>query len=107
ISCVMLTAILGVHWGSGFFINAGGFEYPMALLGMAGGPLIHGGGTASVGSQLGGGEKRRKGGKGKWRRERESRRGGFSVINIFPSPCLFVSLSPTLLVSYTLPTLFV
>src|SRR5262245_56680541 len=27
IACVMLTAILGVHWRSGFFITAGGFEY--------------------------------------------------------------------------------
>jgi putative oxidoreductase len=57
ISCVMLTAILGVHWKSGFFINAGGFEYPMALLGMAAALLVHGGGSASIDSQMGGGKK--------------------------------------------------
>jgi putative oxidoreductase len=54
---VMITAILGVHWGSGFFINAGGFEYPLALLGMAVALLIHGGGTGSIDSQMGGGKK--------------------------------------------------
>jgi putative oxidoreductase len=57
ISCVMITAILGVHWKSGFFINGGGFEYPMALLGMATALLVHGGGSASVDSQMGGGKK--------------------------------------------------
>jgi putative oxidoreductase len=57
ISCVMLTAIAAVHWKSGFFINAGGFEYPMALLGMAAALLIHGGGSASIDSQMGGGKK--------------------------------------------------
>jgi len=57
IACVMVTAILGVHWGSGFFINAGGFEYPMALLGMAVALLIHGGGTGSIDSQMQGGKK--------------------------------------------------
>jgi len=57
IACVMLTAIRGVHWKSGFFINAGGFEYPLALLGMAGALLVHGGGTASVDSQMHGGKK--------------------------------------------------
>src|SRR5262249_58792111 len=35
IACVMLVAILGVHWRYGFFINAGGFEFPFALLGLA------------------------------------------------------------------------
>jgi putative oxidoreductase len=57
IACVMLTAILGVHWSSGFFINTGGFEYPLALLGMAVALLIHGGGTASIDSQMAGGKK--------------------------------------------------
>jgi putative oxidoreductase len=57
ISCVMLTAILAVHWKSGFFINAGGFEYPLALLGMAAALLVHGGGSASVDSQMAGGKK--------------------------------------------------
>jgi len=53
----MITAILGVHWKSGFFINGGGFEYPMALLGMAAALLVHGGGSASVDSQMAGGKK--------------------------------------------------
>jgi len=57
ISCVMLTAILGVHWRSGFFITAGGFEYPLALFGMAAALLIHGGGSASIDSQMQGGKK--------------------------------------------------
>ena len=57
ICCVMLTAILSVHWKSGFFITAGGFEYPLALLGMAAALLIHGGGSASIDSQMQGGKK--------------------------------------------------
>jgi putative oxidoreductase len=57
ISCVMLTAILGVHWRSGFFITAGGFEYPLALFGMAAALLVHGGGSASIDSQMQGGKK--------------------------------------------------
>jgi len=58
IACVMLTAILGVHWRNGFFSDASGYEFPLALLGMAAALLIHGGGTASVDSQLGGGGKK-------------------------------------------------
>src|SRR5215510_15897819 len=54
IACVMLVAIFGVHWASGFFINSGGFEFPLALLGMAMALLIFGGGTASIDSQLAG-----------------------------------------------------
>jgi len=57
ICCVMLTAILSVHWKSGFFITAGGFEYPLALFGMAAALLIHGGGSASIDSQMQGGKK--------------------------------------------------
>lgn len=52
IACVMLVAIFGVHWRSGFFINNGGFEFPLALLGMALGLLIYGGGTASIDAQM-------------------------------------------------------
>jgi putative oxidoreductase len=52
IACVMLVAISGVHWRSGFFIKDGGFEFPIALLGMAAGLLIHGGGSASIDSQM-------------------------------------------------------
>ena len=57
IASVMLTAILGVHWRSGFFINAGGFEYALALLGMAAALMVHGGGSASIDSQMSGGKK--------------------------------------------------
>jgi len=57
ITCVMLTAILGVHWRSGFFINAGGFEYALALLGMAAALMVHGGGSASIDAQMSGGKK--------------------------------------------------
>jgi putative oxidoreductase len=61
IACVMLTAIFGVHWRNGFFLGdfgeSSGFEYPLALLGMAVALLIHGGGAASIDSQLQGGKK--------------------------------------------------
>jgi len=46
IACVMLTAIVGVHWGS--FFAPKGFEYALSLLGMALALLISGGGMASV-----------------------------------------------------------
>ena len=46
IACTMLTAVVGVHWGS--FFAPKGFEYPMVLLGMALALLISGGGMASV-----------------------------------------------------------
>jgi putative oxidoreductase len=61
IACVMLTAIFGVHWQNGFFLGivpeGRGFEFPFALLGMAVALLIHGGGTASIDSQMAGGKK--------------------------------------------------
>src|SRR5262245_35490886 len=61
ISCVMLTAIFSVHWKYGFFFKSGsdvgGFEYPLALLSMAAALLVHGGGTASIDSQMSGGKK--------------------------------------------------
>ncbi len=53
IGCVMLTAIVGVHWPN-FFANNRGFEYPMALLGIALALLIVGGGKASVDRMIGG-----------------------------------------------------
>jgi putative oxidoreductase len=56
IACVMLVAIFGVHWPHGLFIEAGGFEFPLALLGMALALLIYGGGSASVDSQMSGGK---------------------------------------------------
>ena len=49
ITCVMLTAMLGVHWKNGFFLGAAaGIEYTLALLGMALALLIAGGGQASA-----------------------------------------------------------
>jgi putative oxidoreductase len=48
ITCVMLTAMLGVHLSKGFFMSSQGIEYPLALLGMALALLIAGGGQASV-----------------------------------------------------------
>ena len=47
IACVMLTAVVGVHWPA-FFASQKGYEYPLALLAMALGLLISGGGMASV-----------------------------------------------------------
>jgi putative oxidoreductase len=46
IICVMLTAIIGIHWPA-FFAPAG-MELPLALLGSALALLIGGGGQASV-----------------------------------------------------------
>lgn len=46
VACTMLTAVVGVHWGS--FFAPKGFEYAMSLLGMALALLISGGGMASV-----------------------------------------------------------
>lgn len=44
--CLMLTAVVGVHWG--FFFAPRGFEYALSLLAMALALLISGGGMASV-----------------------------------------------------------
>jgi putative oxidoreductase len=52
IACVMIVAIFGVHWRYGFFIEVGGFEFPVALLGMAIALMIHGGGAASIDAQM-------------------------------------------------------
>lgn len=57
IACVMLTAIVGVHWPSGFFASNRGYEYPLSLLAMALGLLIAGGGQASVDRALSGGRR--------------------------------------------------
>jgi putative oxidoreductase len=46
VACTMLTAVVGVHWGS--FFAPTGMEYPLSLLGMALALLISGGGMASV-----------------------------------------------------------
>jgi putative oxidoreductase len=55
IACVMLTAIIGVHWTGGFFAANRGYEYPLALLAMAVALMIAGGGQASVDRALSGG----------------------------------------------------
>ena len=57
IACVMLTAIIGVHWNGGFFASNRGFEFPLTLLAMAVALLISGGGQASVDKGLSGGRR--------------------------------------------------
>ncbi|HEV2836894.1 MAG TPA: DoxX family protein [Pyrinomonadaceae bacterium] len=57
IACVMLTAIIGVHWPGGFFAANRGYEYPMSLLAMALALLIAGGGQASIDKGLSGGRR--------------------------------------------------
>ena len=54
IACTMLTAVVGVHWGGGFFASNRGYEYPLSLLAMAIALLIAGGGQASVDKALSG-----------------------------------------------------
>ena len=46
VACVMVTAVVGVHWG--FFFVPRGMEYALSLLGMALALLISGGGMASI-----------------------------------------------------------
>jgi len=58
ISCVMVSAIAGVHWPNGFFGSNRGYEYPMTLLAMALALLVGGGGQASVDRVVGGGGRR-------------------------------------------------
>ena len=58
ILCVMLTAMLGVHWKNGFFLP-GGIEYTIALLGICLALLIAGGGQASADGALAGARGRR------------------------------------------------
>jgi putative oxidoreductase len=57
ILCVMLTAMLGVHWSGGFFLPKG-FEYTFALLGMTLALMIAGGGQASVDKTMMSGRRR-------------------------------------------------
>jgi putative oxidoreductase len=63
IACVMLTAIVGVHWSGGLFAANHGYEYPLSLLAMAIALLISGGGQASVDRALSGGRGGRPGGR--------------------------------------------
>ena len=57
IACTMLTAVIGVHWSSGFFASNRGYEYPLSLFAMAIALLIAGGGQASVDRALTGGRR--------------------------------------------------
>lgn len=57
VACVMLTAIVGVHWPA-FFASQSGYEYPLALFAMALALLFSGGGMASVDLALSGGRRR-------------------------------------------------
>lgn len=52
IACVMAVAIAGVHWRNGFFLNNGGYEYAMSLLGIALALIMTGGGNASVDQRM-------------------------------------------------------
>ena len=54
--CVMLTAIIAVHWPK--FFMPPGMEYAMALLAMSLALLISGGGMASIDLALSGGRRR-------------------------------------------------
>ena len=53
ILCVVLTAMFGVHWQNGFFLQNSGIEYLIALLGMTLALLISGGGLLSFDRILG------------------------------------------------------
>jgi len=54
IACIMLTAVVGVHWTGGFFASNRGYEYPLSLLAMGVALMIAGGGQASVDKALSG-----------------------------------------------------
>ncbi len=56
IACVILTAMIGVHWRNGFFLSptAFGIEYTVALIGIVLALLIAGGGQASIDRLIGG-----------------------------------------------------
>ena len=60
IACVMLVAIVAVHWSHGFFMNwygnqkAEGFEYHLLMLGIAIALIIVGAGAWSLDSALAG-----------------------------------------------------
>jgi len=52
LSITMLVAMVGVHWGGGFFLSNKGIEYTVALLGMSLALLISGGGRLSIDEKL-------------------------------------------------------
>jgi putative oxidoreductase len=57
ITCVMLTAVIGIHWPN-FFASNRGIEYPMTLLAISLALMISGGGAASVDLAMSGGRRR-------------------------------------------------
>jgi putative oxidoreductase len=59
IGVVMLVAMFGVHWKNGLFLPTG-YEYTLALVGMAAALVVAGGGRASVDERLHGARGRRK-----------------------------------------------
>jgi putative oxidoreductase len=58
LACIMLVAVVGVHWPA-FFLSNKGIEYPLSLLAMSLALLISGGGIASIDLALSGGGRRR------------------------------------------------
>ncbi|MDQ6652969.1 MAG: DoxX family protein [Acidobacteriota bacterium] len=56
IACVMLSAVIGVHWPN--FFAPKGLEYPMSLLALSLALMISGGGMASVDHAISGGRRR-------------------------------------------------
>jgi putative oxidoreductase len=58
VACVMLTAIIAVHWPAGFLVNKGGYEYALALFAMSLALMIAGGGMASIDRALSSGRRR-------------------------------------------------
>jgi putative oxidoreductase len=52
LAITMLVAMVGVHWGGGFFLSNKGIEYTVALLGMSLALLISGGGRLSIDEKL-------------------------------------------------------
>jgi len=54
ISVTMLVAIFAVHWSHGFFASAGGFEYPLAVIGATVALIISGAGSLSCDRGLAG-----------------------------------------------------
>ncbi len=59
IACVMLTAIVGLHWPN-FFAKENGIEYPLSLLAISLALVIGGGGQLSVDRALTGSGSRRR-----------------------------------------------
>jgi putative oxidoreductase len=56
VACVMLSAVIGVHWP--IFFAPKGFEYPLSLLAMSLALMISGSGIASVDHAISGGRRR-------------------------------------------------